>query len=164
MERRYDISEQRDQEEPLERCTMGFSSWSMTLKRRRPIREKKRLQQNHHWLLRNLNIMNESTSRLVMNGVAKKEFADKYKKELEITRREQAIALDQVAALEEKISKLEAPNIQLSETNVNLSKINKRLIDECFVKDGRIESLNETLAQVQQDTTKYKEEAEQTRK
>lgn len=60
--------------------------------------------------MQNLNIMNELTCRLVMNGVAKKELDDKYKKELEKTYREQAIALDRVALLEEKVSELEAIN------------------------------------------------------
>ncbi|KAI5672657.1 hypothetical protein M9H77_13021 [Catharanthus roseus] len=104
--------------------------------------------------------MNQLTN-LVMNGVAKKELANKCKKELEKTRREQEIALDRVALLEEKTSELEAMNTQLSKMNVSLSEINEQLTDECFVKDRRIESLNETLAQVQQDTAKYKEEAEQ---
>lgn len=45
--------------------------------------------------------------------------------------------------------------------NTSLSEINERLTDECAVKDERIESLNELLAQAHQETSKHKEELAQ---
>ncbi|KAI5650234.1 hypothetical protein M9H77_36239 [Catharanthus roseus] len=55
---------------------------------------------------------------------------------------------------------METANAQLSEMNTSLIEINKRLIDECIVDGGRIESLNEAPAQAQLEIAKHIEEDE----
>lgn len=77
---------------------------------------------------------------------------------------EQEIVIDRVAELENKISDMETANAQLSEMNTSLIEINKRLIDECIVDGGRIESLNEAPAQAQLEIAKHIEEVERRNK
>lgn len=43
------------------------------------------------------------------------------------------------------------------ETNVALMNINERLTNECTVKGGKLQSLNESLVQTQQKFAKCKE-------
>lgn len=99
-----------------------------------------------------------------MNGVTHKELVDKYKKELEKMCWVQGVVLDRVVELENRISEMETTNTQLSETNTSLTKINEQLTNECTVEDGKIESLNEALAQAHQEASKLKEEVEQRKK
>ncbi|KAI5656611.1 hypothetical protein M9H77_25404 [Catharanthus roseus] len=74
------------------------------------------------------------------NRIVRKEMEEK---ELEKTRREQVITLDQVKVLERKLADIEATNAKLVETNSSLTEINERLTDDCAVKDRRIQSLND---------------------
>ncbi|KAI5664915.1 hypothetical protein M9H77_24238 [Catharanthus roseus] len=84
--------------------------------------------------------------------------ADKYKKDLEKSRREQIIILDQVKVLEKKLAEAEAANATLTETNSSLTEINERLTDECAPKDRIIQSLNDLLLLARQEIEEHKAE------
>lgn len=65
--------------------------------------------------------------------------------------------MDWVKELERNILDLERENMKLTETNVALTKINERLTDECGVKNGDLQSLNESLIWTQQKVVECKE-------
>lgn len=105
-----------------------------------------------------MNITNEVAHRLADNRMVQKEMADKYKKDLEKSRREQIIILDQVKVLEKKLAEAEAANATLTETNSSLTEINERLTDECAPKDRIIQSLNDLLLLARQEIEEHKAE------
>lgn len=57
--------------------------------------------------------------------------------------------MDRVKELERKISDLEWANLKLIETNISLTEINEWLTDECDVKNGESQSLNESVVLTQ---------------
>lgn len=65
--------------------------------------------------------------------------------------------MDGVKELERKIFDLERVNLKLTEINAALTEINEQSMDECAVKGGELQSLNELLVQTQQEVLECKE-------
>lgn len=81
---------------------------------------------------------------------------DKYEKDLEKNCRDQVIMLDRVKVTERKLSDSKAVNATSAETNSSFTEVNERLTDECAVKEGKIQSLNDLLSQARQEAKKHK--------
>lgn len=92
------------------------------------------------------------------NGIVQKEMTNKYKKRLGEGSWGKDIMLDQVKVLKRKLADEEAANAKLEDTNSSLTEINEYLIDECAVKDGKIQSLNVLLSLAHQELKKHKVE------
>lgn len=94
---------------------------------------------------------------MTQNLVVERRNADNYKNSLEQSNPEWGIAMDRVKILKRKISDLEGANLKLTETNAALMEINERLTDECAVKNGELQSLNEPSVWTQQEVAEWKE-------